>query len=89
LREEGALMGAVIPQVTTVRAWNGSPPTSLQPVAELKIPLAGFSMIEDNSLEAVVKMVSQTPCARAKGVIEIRPITIPNEQQWKSLGVHH
>lgn len=84
LREEGALMGAVGTQATTVRAWDGNPSTSQQPVAPLKIPLAGFSIIDADSLEAVVAMVSQTPCARAKGAIEVRPITILNDEQWKS-----
>jgi len=84
LREEGALMGAVDTQATTVRVWDGNPTTSQQPVAPLKIPLAGFSIIEADSLEAVIDMVSQTPCARANGAIEVRPITILNDEQWKS-----
>ena len=84
LREEGALMGVVDTHVTTVRAWDGSPDTTQQPVAELKIPFAGFSIIDADSLEAVIEMVARTPCARAKGAIEIRTIKILNDEQWKS-----
>lgn len=84
LRENGVLMGGVEAQVTTVRAWEGKPTTSPEPVAALKIPLAGFSVIEADSLEDVVEMVSHTPCARAVGAIEVRPITFLNDEQWKS-----
>lgn len=85
LRENGALMGGVDTQVTTVRAWEGTPTTSPEPVAPLKIPLAGFSIIEAESLESVVEMVSRTPCARAVGAIEVRSIIMLNDQQWKSM----
>jgi len=85
LRANGALMGGVNTQVTTVRAWEGRPTTSPEPLAALKIPLAGFSIIEAESLDAVVEMVSRTPCARAVGAIEVRPITFLNEEQWKSM----
>lgn len=85
LRENGALMGGVDPQVTTVRAWDGPPTTSPEPFTALKVPLAGFSIIEADSLETVVEMVSRTPCARAIGAIEVRPITFLNDLQWKSM----
>jgi hypothetical protein len=38
-----------------------------------ELPLAGFSVIEAQDVEEVVRLVSNTPCARARGVIEIRP----------------
>lgn len=85
LREKGVLMGGVDTQVTTVRAWEGKPTTSSEPMAALKIPLAGFSIIEADSLNDVVEMVSRTPCARAVGAIEVRPITFLNDEQWKSI----
>ena len=37
-------------------------------------PLAGFSIIEAEDVDEVVRLVSNTPCARAEGVIEIRPL---------------
>jgi hypothetical protein len=82
LRQGGALMGAVEPKVTTVRAWNGIPETANEPFSRLSVPLAGFSIIEAESLDEVVAMVAKTPCARAQGAIEVRPIMILNDKEW-------
>ncbi|MQA91379.1 MAG: hypothetical protein GEU90_14305 [Gemmatimonas sp.] len=38
------------------------------------LPLAGFSVIEAEYLEEMVELVSTTPCAVARGVIEVRPL---------------
>jgi hypothetical protein len=77
VRRRGALMAAVGPGSTVVRAWEGAPTTSAGPFAQSQVPLAGFSIIEANGLEEVVRLVSGTPCARARGAIEIRPIIEP------------
>lgn len=45
-----------------------------EPQARHPLPLAGFSVIEAESVSEVVELVSNTPCARAKGVMEIRPL---------------
>ena len=45
----------------------------VRPCAKPALPLAGFSIIEADSLDEVVQLVADTPCARAKGAIEIRP----------------
>jgi hypothetical protein len=42
------------------------------------LPLAGFGIIEAANLEEAVRLVAQTPCARAKGVVELRPIAAIN-----------
>ena len=83
LRQRGALMGAVEPEVTTVRAWDGLAETARLPFAELRAPLAGFSIIEADNLDEVVEMVAKTPCARAKGAIEVRSIMILNDKEWR------
>jgi hypothetical protein len=80
IRDRGALMGAVRPDVLTVRAWDGLPRTSPEPFACGPAPLAGFSIIEADSLDEVVQLVAGTPCARAKGSIEIRPILTMNDE---------
>ncbi len=74
LRERGAQMSAVRPEVTTVRAWEGVPTVTDGPYAESKVPLAGFSIIEAESVDEAVRLVAGTPCARARGAIEIRPL---------------
>lgn len=79
IRERGNLMAAVRPEVTTVRAWDGRPTTTNDPQADSSLPLAGFSVIEADDLEEVVRLVANTPCARAKGAIEIRPFWSLND----------
>ena len=82
VRKRGALMAAVEPTVTTVRAWDGRPAVTNDGVAKLPAPLAGFSVIEAADIDEVVRLVAGTPCARAKGVIEIRPIMFINDDAW-------
>jgi hypothetical protein len=80
IRARGALMASVQPSVvTTVRAWDGTTVTTEGTFAALSAPLAGFSVIEAADLDEVVRLVSGTPCARAKGAIEIRPISNIND----------
>lgn len=38
------------------------------------LPIAGFSLIEADSLEDAVAIAAQTPCAIADGVVEIWPV---------------
>jgi hypothetical protein len=79
VRKRGSLMAAVQTTVTTVRAWDGKPTITDGGFADLKAPLAGFSIIEAADLDEVIRLVAGTPCARAKGAIEIRPITAIND----------
>ena len=72
-------MGAVQTAVTTVRAWDGAPTTTDGAFADSGVPLAGFSIIEAADVSEVVRLVAGTPCARAKGAIEIRTITAIND----------
>lgn len=79
LRKRGVLMAAVQTAITTVRAWEGEPIVTTGPFADSQVPLAGFSIIEAADLNEVIRLVAKTPCARAKGAIEIRPITAIND----------
>lgn len=79
LRERGSLVAAVEPNVTTVRAWHGPPETTNEPAASLPAPLAGFGIIEADNLDHAIQLVANTPCARAKGAVEIRPILQINQ----------
>jgi hypothetical protein len=83
VRECGALMAAVEPTVITVCAWDGKPRVTNGGVAELPAPLAGFSVIEAADIEEVIQLVAATPCARAKGFIEIRPVMFINDDEWR------
>jgi hypothetical protein len=84
IRNRGALMAAVETNVVTVRAWSGAAEITESGFAELQTPLAGFSIIEAADLNEVIELVAKTPCARARGAIEIRPIMFMNEEQWRS-----
>lgn len=79
LRKRGDLVAAVEPNATVVRAWAGAPQTTEGPFGASFLPLAGFSIVEAASLDEAVQLVSKTPCARAKGAIELRPITASND----------
>lgn len=83
IRKRGALMAAVGSTVTTVRAWEGRAVVVEGSTAHLDAPLAGFSVIEAADINEVIDLVAKTPCARAKGAIEIRPIMFINDQEWR------
>ena len=85
LRDRGALMAAVELAVTTVTAWDGTPVTTPEGFARSAAPLAGFAVIEADSVEHAAQLVADTPCARAKGAIEIRPIMQINDAQWTAI----
>jgi len=65
-----------------VRAWDGTPTTSVGPFAVAGLPLAGFGIIEAADLDEAIRLVAKTPCARAKGAVEIRAITAMNEKSY-------
>jgi len=73
IRSRGDFMTAVKPEVTTVKNWDKHLEVEQGTLTKGSLPLAGFSVIEANNVEEVIAMVSNTPCARAKGYIEIRP----------------
>lgn len=70
--DRGDLMSAVRPKVTTVKNWDKQLEVNNESIAQDGLPLAGFSVIEADSIEEVIDLVKNTPCARAKGMIEIR-----------------
>ena len=73
IRDRGNLMAAVQTKVTSVRNRNRVLEVTGGPYAQHRLPLAGFSVIEAESLDEVIELVSNTPCARARGIVDIRP----------------
>ena len=71
--DRGNLMAAVQTKVTSVKNWDENLEVTDEPLAQPPLPLAGFSVIEAESLEEVIELVKNTPCPRARGFIEIRP----------------
>jgi hypothetical protein len=39
-----------------------------------ELPIAGFAVIEADNVEDAVRLVSETPCAVAHGVVEVWPL---------------
>ena len=76
LRQRGALM-SVVGEPTVVRAWDGPVHRSFEAYAAADAPLVGFSIIEAAGLDEVVELVAGTPCAVARGAIEVRPLVEP------------
>jgi hypothetical protein len=79
LRKRGALTAALTSAVFTVTAWEETPLVTEGAFAEIKIPLAGFYVIEAADVDEVVRLIAKTPCAQAKGALEIRPILAIND----------
>ncbi len=50
--------------------------TSVQtgPFMSAGLPLAGFGIIEADTIEEAVELASRTPCAVAQGVVEVWPL---------------
>jgi hypothetical protein len=53
--------------------------TAKGPFAVSNEPLAGFGIIEAADINEVIRLVLNTPCARAKGAVEIRAIAAIND----------
>jgi hypothetical protein len=73
LRQRGALV-SVLGEPTVVTAWDGSVTTEAEPYAQTAAPLVGFSLVEADDLDQVISLVAGTPCAVARGAIEVRPL---------------
>jgi hypothetical protein len=73
LRKRGDLVAAVGP-ATTVRAWAGRPEITPGPFARGERPLAGFGVIEASDLDEAIALVAKTPCAVAKGAVDVWPL---------------
>lgn len=74
LIRDGALMGVAgnpvqvrNHQATGVRTQPGA-------YMSAQLPVAGFAVIEADTLDEAVKLVSGVPCAVANGVVEVWPL---------------
>lgn len=74
IRKRGNLMAAVQTTVTSVRHHEGKLDVHEGASAHPPLPLAGFSVIEAADVQEVIRLVASTPCAVARGFIEIRPL---------------
>lgn len=75
LRKAGVLMGIAGPPVQVRNPDAKNIDMKAAPFMSSSLPVAGFAVIEAATLADVVKMVSQSPCAVAHGVVEVWPLT--------------
>ena len=74
LRDQGCLMG-IAGEPVQVRNHDASgTATTRGAFLRSDLPVAGFGVIEAESLEEAIAMVSKTPCAVAHGVVEVWPL---------------
>ena len=59
---------------TTLRFENGQASITDGPFAETKEQLGGVMVLEAQDLNHAIQLMSQLPCMRAGGSLEIRPI---------------
>lgn len=74
LQERGVVMGIAGPPVQVRNHDGAQVSTTSGPFMAAALPVAGFALIEAESLEAAIEMVSRTPCAVAHGVVEVWPL---------------
>ena len=74
MRKRGDVVAAARPTATTVRAWDATPETTEGPVEQSQLPLAGFGIIEAADLNEAIALIKHTPCAPAKGAVELRAL---------------
>ncbi|HEX4014728.1 MAG TPA: YciI family protein [Candidatus Cybelea sp.] len=78
LRTRGDIVASLGSAATTVHAWYGDPVTTTAGFSSSTLPLVGFGIIEASGLEEAIRLVAPTPCSRAKGFVEVRPIVAIN-----------
>ena len=75
----GAVMGIAGSPVQVRNTEGALLQTTRGPFMSSPLPIAGFSIIEADDLDAAVAMVSCTPCAVAHGVVEVWPLEQPGQ----------
>ena len=74
LREAGAVMGMAGAPVQVRNTGAAGAETEDGAFMRSALPVAGFAVIEADTIEDAVAMVSGTPCAVAHGVVEVWPL---------------
>jgi hypothetical protein len=74
LRQDGIEMG-IAGQPVQVRNHDGAElSTEPGPFMSSALPVAGFAIVEAETLAEAINLVSRTPCAVAHGVVEVWPL---------------
>jgi hypothetical protein len=84
LQDEGALIGIAGVPVQVRNTCGMEIRTDAGAYLSSRLPVAGFSIIEAEDISQVIKMVAQTPCAIAYGVVEVWPLETTNDTSCPS-----
>lgn len=76
LRTGGATMGIAGAPVQVRNHDANGVSTTEGAFMSSDLPVAGFALIEAESLDAAIELVSRTPCAVAHGVVEVWPFEV-------------
>jgi hypothetical protein len=74
LKAGGALIGVAGAPVQVRNPDAGGVQTTSGQYMHSSLPIAGFAVIEAKDLDEAIKLVSNTPCAVAHGVVEVWPL---------------
>lgn len=74
LREAGTVMGVAGAPVQVRNPDGAGVRVEDGPFSRSALPVAGFAIVEADTLEEAVEMVSGVPCAVAHGVVEVWPL---------------
>jgi hypothetical protein len=74
LREGGALIGIAGAPVQVRNTLGKQVETKAATFMSSALPIAGFAIIEAEDTSEAIRMVAQTPCAIAYGVVEVWPL---------------
>lgn len=77
LVERGVVMGTAGTPIQVRNHDDGEVVTGEGPYLRSGLPVAGFAIIEADSLDEAVALASKTPCAIAQGVVEVWPLQTP------------
>ena len=76
LRESGAIIGTADRPVQVRNPAGTGLQTTDGAFLRSDLPVAGFALIEAQSIEDAIEQVAKTPCAIAYGVVEVWPMKI-------------
>ena len=74
LKDNGVVMGMATTPVQVRNPDASGVETAQGAYMSSGLPVAGFALLEADSLADAIEMVSQSPCAVAHGVIEVWPL---------------
>jgi hypothetical protein len=77
LRANGALIGIAGRPIQVRNHERAGVVTSDGAFLHADLPIAGFAIIEASDIDDAVRIVSDTPCAVAYGVVEVWPLDDP------------